>query len=114
MKNRRIIINNDFYNIFQIEPPVTDQDILDAVDKISGGAVDALFLMVPSTIMLEEGRVLDEDLVSTYDHPDTDPCISNIDAVLAAGKDPFKMVVDRAMWVAYGSACENPYVKYML
>ena len=27
MKRRRIIINNDFFNIFQIEPPVEDQDI---------------------------------------------------------------------------------------
>ena len=47
MKKRRVILNNDFYNIFQVLPPVEDQDIYDAVDKIAGTQVDTLTMDVP-------------------------------------------------------------------
>ena len=59
MKTRRIILNNDFHNIFQVEPPVEDQDILDAVDKIAGTQVDTLTVDVPTVLT---GNVLDADL----------------------------------------------------
>jgi len=94
VKKRRIIMNNDFYNIFQIEPPVTDQDIYDAVDKIAGTQVDTLALLVP--FALGEDRVIDPDLERIYQHPECDRCIENLLALGEAGKDPFEMVLKRA------------------
>jgi hypothetical protein len=96
MKKRRIIINNDFYNIFQVEPPVSEQDVLDAVDKVAGSQVDAVFLMVPATIGPDSGPCVGPDIVRLYEHPETDPCIRNIEEFQAAGKNPFQMVLERA------------------
>lgn len=97
MKRRRIIVNNDFYNIFQVKPPVTDQDIHDAVDRMvppaeKGSHVDALFLLVDEDMESS----LRPELVKLYDHPDVDPCINQLRSLKAAGKDPYGMVVKRA------------------
>ena len=93
MRTRRIILNNDFFNIFQIEPPVEDQDIYDAVDKIADTQVDTLALYVPGCF----GRsLLDQDLVELYNHPEGDTCLKNLHALTEEGKDPFLMVLERA------------------
>lgn len=94
MKKRRIIVNNDFYNIFQVNPPVTDQDIHNAVDKMvfPGSQVDTLFLMVDEGL---NGMIAPE-LVRLYDHPSVDPCVNSLQHAKAAGKDPFGMVLKRA------------------
>ena len=96
MKQRRIIVNNDFYNIFQVEPPVTDQDVYDAVDKMAATQVDALFLLVPTGLSGAEVVTISPDLISLYEHPETDPCIRNMRAYYQQGKDPFQMVLERA------------------
>ena len=96
MKKRRIINNNDFYNIFQTHPPVEDQDIYDAVDKIADTQVDTLCLLLPDTFDGETERVLSPHIARLYEHPDTDPCMRNLDALYEQGKDPFRMVLDRA------------------
>ena len=96
MKKRRIIVNNDYYNIFQIQPPVQDQDILNAVDKIADSQVDSLFLMVPATLGAGKGEFISPDLVRLYDHPEVDPCINSLEKIVASGKDPFEMVLKRA------------------
>lgn len=93
MSQRRIILNNDFYNIFQIDPPVDDQDIYDAVDKIAGTQVDTLTLDIPG---VAENSALDPDLQQLYEHPEGDTCIANLRALAESGKDPFGMVLDRA------------------
>jgi hypothetical protein len=93
MKKRRIIINNDFYNIFQVEPPVTDQDVYDAVDKVAGTQVDTLAVYVPAS--LGKG-FLDPDLLELYNHPEADPCLANLHRFTGDGKDPFRMLLDRA------------------
>jgi len=85
MKRRRIIVNNDFYNIFQSAPPITDQDIYDAVDRMAGTQVDTLFLMVPDGL---EGGCLDDDLIRLYDHPDTDQSINVLRDFQRAAKTP--------------------------
>jgi len=97
MRKRRIIVNNDYYNIFQVNPPVTDQDIYDAVDKMvepaaPGSQVDSLFLLV------DEGLkpMLAPEVTRLYEHPDTDPCMNSLAELKAAGKDPWAMVVGRA------------------
>ena len=96
MKKRRIILNNDFYNIFQIEPPVEDQDIHDAVDKVAGTQVDTLCLLLPDTVYRDAQKVLSPEITRLYEHPETDPCMRSLDALHAEGKDPFGMVLDRA------------------
>lgn len=98
MKKRRIILNNDFYNIFQVEPPVTDRDIHAAVDRVAGSQVDTLALMVPSTLGpgSDPKQLIHPDLVRLYSHPKTDPCINTLTEVYAAGRDPYRMVLDRA------------------
>ena len=97
MRKRRIIINNDYYNIFQVKPPVTDQDIRDAVDKMlpsamPGSQVDTLFLLV------DEGMAptLSPEVMRMYARPYADPCMDSLAELKAAGKDPFGMVVQRA------------------
>lgn len=97
MKRRRIIVNNDYYNIFQAKPPVTDRDIHDAVDRLvppaaKGSHVDALFLLVDEDL----DSSLDPKLIRLYDHPDVDPSINSLREIKAKGKDPFAMVVNRA------------------
>jgi len=93
MKQRRIIVNNDFFNIFQIDPPVTDQDVYDAVDKVAGTQVDTLAFYVPTAF----GRgTLDQDLVDLYNHPDGDSCLRNLHTFIDRGKDPFQMLLERA------------------
>ena len=94
MKKRRIIINNDFYNIFQIEPPVEDQDVHDAVDKIAGTQADTLTLDIPAGF--GRGEMLDPDLAALYHHPEGDKCVANLRAFMQAGRDPFLMVLERA------------------
>jgi hypothetical protein len=94
VKTRRIIVNNDFYNIFQIEPPVTDQDVLDAVDKMAGTQVDTLALDVPD--LLGEDTVVDPDLAELYRRPEGDECLENLRRFIGEGKDPFRMLLDRA------------------
>ncbi len=98
MTKRRIILNNDFYNIFQVEPPVTDRDIHAAVDRIAGSQVDTLALMVPSTLGpgADPKQLIHPDLVRLYSHPQTDPCINTMTEIHASGRDPFRMVLDRA------------------
>ena len=96
MKKRRIIVNNDYYNIFQITPPVKDQDILDAVDKIADSQVDSLFLMVPAMLGAGKNEYINPELVRLYGHPETDPCINTMEEIRAAGKDPFEMILMRA------------------
>lgn len=93
MKRRRIIVNNDFFNIFQIEPPVEDQDIHDAVDKIAGTQVDTLALYVPSCF---GESLLDQDLVQLYNHPEGDTCLANLHRFAEEGRDPFLVVLERA------------------
>jgi len=94
MSKRRIIVNNDYYNIFQVKPPVTDQDIFDAVDKIivPGSQVDSLFLLVDEGM----GGMLAPEVAELYQHPMTDPCMSSLAELKAAGKDPWEMVARRA------------------
>ena len=94
MKCRRIILNNDYYNIFQITAPVTDQDIHDAVDKIADTQVDTLTLDTPATLGI--APMLDADIEDRYQHPHADTCMKNLRDLLSAGKDPFGMVVERA------------------
>jgi hypothetical protein len=95
MKKRRIIINNDYYNIFQLEPPVRDQDIHNAVDRVAGTQVDALFMMIPSTLgNLKAG--VSAEVARLYDHPEADTCLANLEAFLKKGKDPFQMLLQRA------------------
>jgi len=96
MKQRSIIVNNDFYNIFQVEPPVTDQDVYDAVDKMAGTQVDTLFLLVPNGLTKPGKEAVGPDLISLYEHPETDPWIRNLNAYSEQGKDPFQMVLERA------------------
>src|SRR5687768_14844148 len=96
MKQRRIIVNNDFYNIFQVEPPVTDQDVYDAVDKMAGTQVDTLFLLVPNGLTQHGKEAISPDLISLYEHPETDPCIRNMGEYYRQAKDPFQMVLERA------------------
>lgn len=91
---KRVLLNNDYYNIFQIVPPVEDQDILDAVDKIAGTQVDTLCMDVPPTV--KHGSVIDNDLEAIYQHPHADACMSNLYALEAAGKDPYEMLLTRA------------------
>jgi|GEM_PF-1700167 len=94
-RKRRIIVNNDFYNIFQVEPPVTDADVHAAVDKMAGTQVDTLALMIDS-FGVGEGMMIDRDLVKLYSHPETDPCIESLGEFHKSGKDPFGMVLKRA------------------
>jgi len=92
MKKRRIIINNDFFNIFQIEAPVTDQDIYDAVDKVAGTQVDTLLFYIPTAF----GRgTLDQDLIDLYNHPEGDTCLRNLHTFISSGKDPCQMLLER-------------------
>lgn len=93
MKTRRIIVNNDYYNIFQVEPPIEDQDIFDAVDKIAGTQVDTLTLDVPTVLA---DSVVDPDIRDLYRHPEADTCLNNMEVLAAAGKDPFEMILQRA------------------
>lgn len=98
MKKRRIIVNNDYFNIFQAAPPITDQDVWDAVDKLvapaaPGSAVDALFLNAPEPL---EDAVISPQLEVLYQHPDADQAIACLSRILQSGKDPWKMVLDRA------------------
>lgn len=93
MKKRRVILNNDFYNIFQVMPPVEDQDIYDAVDKVAGTQVDTLTIDVPQDY---GSSMLDQDLATLYRHPEGDTCLENLHALIAAGKDPYQMILDRA------------------
>lgn len=95
MKKSRLIVNNDFYNIFQVQPPVTDQDIYNAVDRIAHSQVDTLCLMIPAHLQAQEAG-LRPDLLRLYNHPQADPCIDSLYACLKAGKDPFRMVLSRA------------------
>jgi hypothetical protein len=90
----RLIVNNDFYNIFQVEPPVEPQDILDAVDKITGTQVDTLTLDYPCGFGTD--AVVDPDIQAAYAHPDGDTCVDNLRQLLADGCDPFAMVLGRA------------------
>ncbi len=101
MARRRIIVNNDYYNIFQVKPPVTEQDIYDAVDRlqIPGSQVDTLFLLADVGM---SGAVSPE-VRRLYEHPDTDPCLESLDGLKAAGKDPWGMVLQRAK--AQGLEC---------
>ncbi|MCE9592434.1 MAG: hypothetical protein K8S99_18160 [Planctomycetes bacterium] len=97
MKRRRIIVNNDYFNIFQVKQPVTEKDIHDAVDRmvapaVKGSQVDALFLLVDEDMESS----LDARLVKLYDHPDVDPSLNALRAFQARGKDPYGMVVARA------------------
>lgn len=97
MKKRRIIVNNDYFNIFQVKPPVTDADIHAAVDgmlapRVPGSQVDALFLMADHGF---EGSLPDE-LVKLYDHPDVDPCVNSLRELHRRGVDPWAMVLARA------------------
>lgn len=94
MTRRRIIVNNDYYNIFQINPPVEDQDILDAVDRIAGGQVDTLTLELPA--VLADEPMIDPDLEARYQHPVGDRCMANLRALEAAGRDPWGMILERA------------------
>ncbi|MBI2194995.1 MAG: hypothetical protein HYU36_23690 [Planctomycetes bacterium] len=96
MKKRRILINNDFYNIFQVEPPVTDSDVLAAVDRLAGTQVDTLFLMTPTGLAGRKGDFISPELIRLYEHPETDPSIRNLMEFCAGGKDPFGMLVERA------------------
>lgn len=98
MKKRRIIVNNDYGNIFQARPPITTRDILDAVDKMlppaaPGSQVDALFLMIDADF---SGSVIGPELTRLYDHPMVDPCIESLQKMKAEGKDPWGMVLARA------------------
>jgi len=93
MKNRRIIVNNDYYNIFQVEAPVTDQDVYNAVDLVAGTQADTLFFMAPTT--LHSNDPISPELVWLYQHPESDPCIRNMHEFAAGGKDPFAMLVER-------------------
>ncbi len=93
-RRRRIIVNNDFYNIFQIEPPVEDQDVLDAVDKLAGTQVDTLTVDAPTGF--GEGSMVEPALRALYSHPEGDTCLDNLETFRAAGKDPFQMLLDRA------------------
>ena len=94
-RKRRIIVNNDFYNIFQVAPPVTDADVYAAVDKLAGTQVDTLALMIDSFNAGGE-PMIHPDLARLYAHPDTDPCINSLAEFRRAGKDPFGMLVKRA------------------
>lgn len=97
MKKRRIIVNNDYYNIFQIEPPVTDTDICNAVDKIANSQVDTLFMLMPVNMQVGGKREnLDSDLVALYSHPETDPCVNTMNEIMSSGKDPIAMLLERA------------------
>ena len=98
---RRFIVNNDFYNIFQVKPPVTDRDIHDAVDKLvaSGDSsagrasqVDTLFLMADHSYT----PTVAPEIARLYDHPHVDPCINSLTELKASGKDPWGMVLRRA------------------
>jgi hypothetical protein len=91
---RRIIVNNDFYNIFQVAPPVTDADVHAAVDKLAGTQVDTLALMTDSLGGGTGG--ISPELVDLYRHPEADPCVRNLADFYKAGKDPFGMVLTRA------------------
>jgi hypothetical protein len=91
---KRVLLNNDYYNIFQVTPPVEDQDIYDAVDKVVATQVDTLCIDVPPTIT--DDRLIDHDLDAIYQHPDSDACIRNLHALAAAGKDPYAMLLQRA------------------
>lgn len=98
MKTRRIIVNNDYFNIFQARPPITDRDIFDAVDKMlppaaPGSQVDALFLLIEADFA---GSAISPELVRLYDHPLADQCVNVLAAMKAAGKDPWGMVLKRA------------------
>jgi hypothetical protein len=93
MKTRRIIVNNDFYNIFQVEPPVTDQDVLNAVDRVAGTQAETLFFMAPTTI--KAGDPISPELVWLYQHPESDPCIRNMHDYSASGRDAFAMLLER-------------------
>jgi hypothetical protein len=95
-RKRRIIVNNDFYNIFQVEPPVTQHDVFNAVDKLAGTQVDTLFVMLPGAFGEKGGRALSPEIVRLYEHPETDPSIRNLEAFFATGKDPYQMLVERA------------------
>jgi len=90
----RLIINNDFFNIFQIEPPVRDQDILDAVDKLANTHVDTVTFDIP--IDFGTGSAIDRDIADRYAHPDGDTCMSNLFDLYDQGTDPYQMLVDRA------------------
>jgi hypothetical protein len=94
MKRRRIIVNNDFFNIFQIEPPVQDQDVCDAVDKVAGTQVDTLAVNIPG--YYAQASYIDADLARLYAHPRADTCMENLLAFQAQGKDPFRMLLERA------------------
>ena len=98
MKKRRIILNNDFYNIFQVKPPVTDKDVFAAVDRIADSQVDTLALMVPGLTGKPDdtSERIAPELVRLYSRPDVDPCIESLTQFYAAGKDAFKMVLERA------------------
>jgi hypothetical protein len=96
MKQRRIIINNDFYNIFQLEPPISDQDVYDAIDRMAGTKVDTVFMMVPTTLETSGHDPIDQQLVRLYEHPEADPCIHNLNEYYASGKDPFAMLLERS------------------
>lgn len=95
MKKRRIIVNNDFYNIFQLEPPIVDQDVYDAIDRMAGTQVDSIFMMVPSTLEAAGADPIAHELVRLYEHPEADPCIHNMNDYYAAGNDPFAMLLER-------------------
>lgn len=95
--SRRFIVNNDYYNIFQVKPPVTDKDIHDAVDKMvapasPGSQIDTLFLMADHSYT----RTIAPEIVRLYDHPHVDPCINSLNAIKESGKDPWGMVLRRA------------------
>ena len=97
MRTRRVIDNNDYFNIFQVKPPVTDQDIFDAVDKMvppaaPGSQVDSLFLLADVGLT----PALSAQVRRMYEQPDVDPCINSLDELKAAGKDPWGMVLRRA------------------
>jgi len=96
MKKRRIIMNNDFDNILSVPTPITDDDIYAAADKIAGTQVDTLFLRMPVAGISPDDGVLDNDLVHLYEHPEAVPWRANYDKLRDAGKDPFKMVLERA------------------
>src|SRR5262245_50304114 len=98
MRRRRIIVNNDYFNIFQVRPPVTDDDILGAVDRMVAPAVprsgvDALFLLVDDGL---GAGVVAPELARLYAHPDVDPCLESLAALKRAGKDPWAMIAARA------------------
>jgi hypothetical protein len=64
-KKRRIIVNNDYYNIFQVKPPGTDQDIYDAVDRspeVVGRPCGNLPVTVPAGGEVTLRMVLGDDI----------------------------------------------------